>query len=78
MAALHLYDPARCRDRDSISQQQDCTRALGQASGNTWSPQQAFEFLTLLGAYRYNPLVLCHWNILVHENLIFASLVSRL
>jgi hypothetical protein len=75
MPTLHLNDPAGRRDRGSISQQQDGTRPFGQPGRNAWSPQHRLEFFTLLGRNRNNPLVLCHWNVLVQENSIFASWV---
>jgi hypothetical protein len=67
MAALHLDNTARRRNGGPIRQEQDGTRSLRQPSRNAWSPQQGIEFLTLLGRYRNNPLVLCHWNILAQE-----------
>jgi hypothetical protein len=76
MAALHLHEAARGRDRSSPCQEQDGPRPFGHPSGNAWSPQEGIEFFPLSGGYRHNPLVPWHWNILVHENLIFASLVS--
>jgi hypothetical protein len=65
MAALHLNETPRRRNRGSIRQEQDGTRSFRQPSRNAWSPQQGIEFLTLLRGYRNNPMVLCHWYILV-------------
>jgi hypothetical protein len=67
MAALHLDDTARRRNRGPIRQEQDSTRAFRQPSRNAGPPQQGIEFFTLFGCYRNNPLVLCHWNVLVQE-----------
>jgi hypothetical protein len=78
MAALHLDDTARRRNRGPIGQEQDGTRSFRQPSRNTRSTQQGIEFFALHGRYRNNPLSLCHGNVLVQENLIFASLGSRL
>ena len=74
MAALHLHDTARRRNRGPIRQKQDGTGPFRQPSRNAGPPQQGIEFFTLLGGYRNNPLVLCHWNILVQENQTIASL----
>jgi hypothetical protein len=78
MTALHLDNTTRRRNRGPIRQKQDGTRPFRQPSRNAWSPQQGIEFLTLLGCYRNNPMVLGHWNVLVQENLILASLGPRL
>jgi hypothetical protein len=67
MAALHLDNPAGCRNRGPIRQEQNGPRSFRQPSRNAGSPQQGLEFFTLLGCHRNKPLVLCHWNILVQE-----------
>jgi hypothetical protein len=77
MAALHLDEATRRRDRIPIGQEQDRPRPLGHPRRNAWPPQQGLQFFSLIGGYRNDPLptMRSHPNLLVQDSLVFASLV---
>jgi hypothetical protein len=77
VAALHLHDAARLRNRGSVSQQYHRARPFCQSCCNTRPPQQRVEFFALLSSQGNNPAcVLCHGNILVQKEPDFDPLIS--
>jgi hypothetical protein len=76
MPALHLHEPAGCRDVAALGQKHNGPSPFGQSCRNARPAQQGIEFFPLLHGHRNDLLTLRHGNILVQDSLNSASLIS--